>query len=189
MFHKKINKNVNKQNIGNSENWLFDDVSEIMISFVFRNIKDPFKSYKTYFGTKCHICDLESCRGWSHVCTSSREHSVKMETIFKCYCQRSISPSSHNIVIEPYPAPASYGCTGFGVSLSGSFKKSLPFEIECTMEKEILMLFSIQRISANSFPGNYFFLKVKFLYSFHLMAIFYLLCGNYWRRESRVPLR
>ena len=29
MFHKKINKNVNKQNIRNSENWFFDDVSEI----------------------------------------------------------------------------------------------------------------------------------------------------------------
>ena len=29
VFHKKINKKVNKQNIQNSENWLFDDVSEI----------------------------------------------------------------------------------------------------------------------------------------------------------------
>ena len=31
MFHKKINKKVNKQNIRNSENWLFDVVSEIYI--------------------------------------------------------------------------------------------------------------------------------------------------------------
>ena len=30
MFHKKINKKVNKQNIRNSENWLFDDVSKIL---------------------------------------------------------------------------------------------------------------------------------------------------------------
>ena len=29
VFHKKINNKVNKQNIRNSENWLFDDVSEI----------------------------------------------------------------------------------------------------------------------------------------------------------------
>ena len=29
VFHKKINKKVNKQNIRNLENWLFDDVSEI----------------------------------------------------------------------------------------------------------------------------------------------------------------
>ena len=31
VFHKKINKKVKKQNIRNSENWLFDDVSEIHI--------------------------------------------------------------------------------------------------------------------------------------------------------------
>ena len=31
MFHKKINKKVNKPNIRNLENWLFDDVSEILI--------------------------------------------------------------------------------------------------------------------------------------------------------------
>ena len=30
VFHKKINKKVNKQNIRNSENWLLDDVSEII---------------------------------------------------------------------------------------------------------------------------------------------------------------
>ena len=30
VFHKQINKKVNKQNIGNSENWLFDDVSKIL---------------------------------------------------------------------------------------------------------------------------------------------------------------
>ena len=32
VFHKKINMNkkVNKQNIRNSENWLFDDVSELL---------------------------------------------------------------------------------------------------------------------------------------------------------------
>ena len=30
-FHKKINKKVNKPNIWNSENWLFDDVSDINI--------------------------------------------------------------------------------------------------------------------------------------------------------------
>ena len=32
MFHKKINKKVKKQNIQNSENWLFDDVSKIFTS-------------------------------------------------------------------------------------------------------------------------------------------------------------
>ena len=31
MFHKKVNKKVNKQNIRNSENWLFDDMSEIFM--------------------------------------------------------------------------------------------------------------------------------------------------------------
>ena len=33
VFHKKINKKVNKQNIQNSKNWLFDDVSEIIIIY------------------------------------------------------------------------------------------------------------------------------------------------------------
>ena len=30
VFHKKINKKVNKKNIRNSEDWLLDDVSEIL---------------------------------------------------------------------------------------------------------------------------------------------------------------
>ena len=130
-----------------------------MISFVFRNIKDAFKSYKTYFGTKCHICDLESCRGWSHVCTSSREQSVKMETIFKCYCQRSISPSSHNIVIEPYPAPASYACTGFGVSLSGWFlKKVCLLKLHAPWKKKYWCYF-VFNVYLSGFICNGFFLS------------------------------
>ena len=36
-FHKKINKKVNKQNIWNSENLLFDDVSEIQINKICKN--------------------------------------------------------------------------------------------------------------------------------------------------------
>ena len=34
--HKKSNKKVNKKNIQNSENWLFDDMSEIHVLFQLR---------------------------------------------------------------------------------------------------------------------------------------------------------
>ena len=34
-FTKKINKKVNKPSILNSENWLFDDVSEIKVNMLF----------------------------------------------------------------------------------------------------------------------------------------------------------
>ena len=44
VFHKKIDKKVNKQNIQNSENWLFDDVSEIEINF-----KDEVKTLSEIF--------------------------------------------------------------------------------------------------------------------------------------------
>ena len=37
VFHKKINKRVNKQYIRNSENWLFDDVIEIFVTSVSDN--------------------------------------------------------------------------------------------------------------------------------------------------------
>ena len=45
VFHKKINKKVNKQNIRNSKNQLFDDVSEIYL----QNLNsDYLKIFKTY---------------------------------------------------------------------------------------------------------------------------------------------
>ena len=54
VFHKKINKKVNKQNIRNSENWLFDDVSEI---YFFRHF--CFSEN----GKSLHVLNLEGCRG------------------------------------------------------------------------------------------------------------------------------
>ena len=150
------------------------------------------KSYETHFSTKFH-CDLGSCRGWSHVCTSSREHSVKMETIFKCYCQRSISPSSHNIVIEPYPAPASYACTGFGVSLSGWFlKKVCLLKLHAPWKKKYwcYFVFNVYLIRYQNSSGLHkslrYCISSKGFHSLipYFMVIIYLLCGNYWRRES-----
>jgi hypothetical protein len=47
VFHKKINKKVNKQNIRNSENWLLDDVSEIQIEIKFY-AKGQIKSESVY---------------------------------------------------------------------------------------------------------------------------------------------
>ena len=54
LFHKKINKKVKKQNIRNSENWLFDDVSEITIL-----ISSSFQAQDSFLDDVSEISFLE----------------------------------------------------------------------------------------------------------------------------------
>ena len=46
VFHKKINEKVNEQNNRNSENWLFDDVSEIIVNIVI-HLYDVLRKFKS----------------------------------------------------------------------------------------------------------------------------------------------